>query len=145
MKTRIRLLAIFGVLGLGLLILISQGFKGAMVYSITVTEMVERGETGRLDGLRVVGKVVEGSIEHKPADNYLRFTMSDGTTDIPVVYRGIVPDTFAEMGEVTVEGSYRPGDAFEATFLMAKCPSKYEVDHEEFEAAGYERPGAHPE
>lgn len=145
MKTRIRLLALFGALGLGLLIMISQGFKGAMVYSIDVTELVERGESGRLDGLRVVGNVVEGSIQQRPADNYLKFTMTDGKTEVPVVYEGIVPDTFGEMGEVTVEGTYRPGGEFTATFLMAKCPSKYEVDHEELESAGYERPESHPE
>jgi cytochrome c-type biogenesis protein CcmE len=141
MKTRIRLLLAFGVLGLGLLFLVSQGFKGTMVYSITVSELAERAETGRLDGIRVVGQVVEGSIDHRPAENFLAFAMTDGTAQVPVTYRGIVPDTFGEMGEVTVEGSYTPEGDFQATFLMAKCPSKYEVDEEDLEASGYVPPG----
>jgi cytochrome c-type biogenesis protein CcmE len=127
-------------LALGLLILITQGFKGNMVYSITVSELVEGEGGGRLDGLRVQGNVVEGTIDHRPADSYLHFVMTDGTTQVPVTYHGMVPDTFGEMGEVTVEGSYKPGGDFEATFLMAKCPSKYETDMEEMEAAGYTPP-----
>jgi cytochrome c-type biogenesis protein CcmE len=139
MKTRIRLLLAFGLLGMGLIFLVSQGFRGTMVYSITVSELVEQSETGRLDGLRVVGQVVEGSIEQRPAENFLRFEMTDGSAQVPVVYRGIVPDTFGDMGEVTVEGAYTPDGEFQATFLMAKCPSKYEVDSEE--AEGYTPPG----
>lgn len=140
MKTRVRLLLAFGALAVGLLILITQGFKGNMVYSISVTELVQSGESGRLDGLRVQGTVVEGTIDHRPAESYLHFTMTDGTTQVPVTYKGMVPDTFGDMGEVTVEGSYTPGGEFNATYLMAKCPSKYEVDMEEMQAEGYTPP-----
>jgi cytochrome c-type biogenesis protein CcmE len=137
MKTRVRLLLVFGALAAALLLLVSQGFRGTMVYSITVSEMLERGEAGRLKGLRIMGNVVQGSIDHRPTENTLRFEMSDGEATLPVVYRGIVPDTFGDMGEVTVEGSYTPGGDFQASFLMAKCPSKYEMDTTELE-------GEHP-
>jgi len=138
MKTRVRLLLVFGALAVALLLLVSQGFRGTMVYSITVSEMIDRGESGRLNGLRIMGNVVQVSIDQPPTENYLRFEMSDGSASIPVVYRGIVPDTFGDMGEVTVEGTYTPGGDFEASFLMAKCPSKYEMDTTELE-------GDHPE
>jgi cytochrome c-type biogenesis protein CcmE len=140
MKTRVRLLLAFGALAVGLLILITQGFKGTMVYSITVSELVNSDESSRREGLRLQGLVAEGSIDHRPAEKYLSFLITDGSAQLPVTYRGIVPDTFEEMGEVTVEGNYTTAGTFEATLLMAKCPSKYEADMEEMEAAGYTPP-----
>ena len=140
MNRKVRITIGIVILGLAVLLLIGQGLNGTMVYSHTVTEIVSRPDTGPLDGLRVEGKIVSGTIEHKPAENYLHFVMTDGETNLPVVYRGIVPDTFGEMGEVTVEGSYLPSREFSADFLMAKCPSKYEMDPVELESRG----GTHP-
>ena len=71
------------------------------------------------------GNVVPGTIEKD--ELVLRFEMSDGVTAVPVTYKGIVPDTFGENGEVVVEGTLASGN-FEADFLMAKCPSKYEAE-----------------
>ena len=39
---------------------------------------------------------------------------------------GIIPDTFVDEADVVVEGARRPDGVFEATTLLAKCPSKYE-------------------
>jgi cytochrome c-type biogenesis protein CcmE len=140
MSKRIRILAAFGALVVALAVLVGQGLRGTMVYSITVSEMVQRADEAPIEGLRVEGKVVTGSIVHRPTENYLRFEMTDGKATVPVLYRGIVPDTFGNMGEVTVEGSYMPDGVFHATFLMAKCPSKYEMDPSELERRG-EHPG----
>ncbi len=44
-----------------------------------------------------------------------------------VKYNGIVPDTFKEDSEVVVEGAWDSASGeFEASVLLAKCPSKYE-------------------
>ncbi|MBD3335723.1 MAG: hypothetical protein GF355_09425 [Candidatus Eisenbacteria bacterium] len=140
MKPKMRIVLAFAVLGVAMVILVGQGFRGTVVYSMTVSDMLAQDETGRLQGLRVEGKVVEGTIDHRPAENYLHFSMTDGNATVPVTYRGIVPDTFGDMGEVTVEGSYEPGGEFTADFLMAKCPSKYEMDPEQLEARGGDHP-----
>ena len=51
---------------------------------------------------------------------------------IPVVYQGIIPDTFKDDSEVVVEGAYDSSEElFHATVLLAKCPSKYEAIGEE--------------
>lgn len=106
-------------------VLVARGAKDAAVYYIEVSELVAKPAGADLDGLRVRGVVVPGTIVQDEME--LRFQMTDGQTNIPVTYRGVVPDTFKEEGEVVVEGAMASG-AFEADFLMAKCPSKYEAE-----------------
>jgi len=59
-----------------------------------------------------------------------------------VVYRDIVPDTFEDRADAVVEGSFDSSGTFQATFLMAKCPSKYEAetDYAQFREAGIVAP-----
>ena len=58
----------------------------------------------------------------------LRFRLRDrsGTTTVPVVYRGSVPDLFKPGREVVVDGKLIDG-TFVAVrdTLVTKCPSKY--------------------
>jgi cytochrome c-type biogenesis protein CcmE len=44
----------------------------------------------------------------------------------PVVYRGIIPDTFTDSVDVVVEGRLGRDGTFRATTLLAKCASRYE-------------------
>lgn len=133
---RLRLLLGFVAVVLAIGLLVARGAKKSMVYYITVTELMAQDRGQPLDGLRVTGTVVPGTIESEPL--HLRFQMTDGETAVPVEYRGVIPDTFGEDGEVVVEGSYSTGGVFEANFLMAKCPSKYEMSPDE------DQPGEHP-
>jgi cytochrome c-type biogenesis protein CcmE len=121
--------------GIGLLV--ARGARNSMVYYITVSELAGKAEAEDLRGLRVSGTVVPGSIDQE--ELVLNFEMTDGTHAVPVTYRGVVPDTFAEDGEVVVEGRFLPDRTFEASFLMAKCPSKYEVSPDDPD------PPQHPE
>jgi cytochrome c-type biogenesis protein CcmE len=58
----------------------------------------------------------------------LRFKLRDvkGTTVVPVVYKGSVPDLFRSGRDVVVDGKLRNG-VFVAVpdTLVTKCPSKY--------------------
>lgn len=58
----------------------------------------------------------------------LRFQLRDvnGTTTVPVVYKGSVPDLFRADRDVVVDGRLRNG-VFIAVpdTLVTKCPSKY--------------------
>ena len=110
-------------------LLVARGAKNSMVYYITVTELSAKPKGADLHGLRVTGTVVPGTI--KQTDLLLQFVMTDGESTLPVSYRGVVPDTFAEEGEVVVEGALLGGGTFEANHLMAKCPSKYDREVEE--------------
>jgi cytochrome c-type biogenesis protein CcmE len=59
----------------------------------------------------------------------LRFKLRDvkGTTTVPVVYKGSVPDLFRSGRDVVVDGKLRNG-VFVAVpnTLVTKCPSKYQ-------------------
>jgi cytochrome c-type biogenesis protein CcmE len=134
---RPRLLIGFLAVGLAIALLVWRGAENSMVYYITVSELMAKERGQELDGLRVTGMVVPGSIESEPL--HLRFRMTDGVKAVPVEYRGVIPDTFGEQGEVVVEGSYTTSGIFEANYLMAKCPSKYEMSPDEVQ------PESHPE
>jgi len=125
---RIRLIVAFAVNGVAVALRVARANRNSMVYYVTGTELLGQDASSQR-GLRVTGKVVPGTIDRK--DLQLRFEMTDGEKALPVVYRGVVPDTFGEDGEVVVEGKYIPGGPFEASFLMAKCPSKYEASPEQ--------------
>jgi cytochrome c-type biogenesis protein CcmE len=43
-------------------------------------------------------------------------------------YRGIVPDTFKRGSEVVATGRIGPEGVLETETIMAKCPSKYDVE-----------------
>jgi len=59
----------------------------------------------------------------------LRFKLRDvkGTTSVPVVYKGSVPDLFRSGRDVVVDGKLQ-GGVFVAVpnTLVTKCPSKYQ-------------------
>ena len=118
----------------GVIILIALGFlgynafAGAATYYYTVNEALAKGSSIYGNNVRVNGMVVAGSTQRESAGRLLKFTIVDaaGGQNIPVVYEGIVPDTFTEGNEVVVEGTFDSNGVFQAKILMPKCPSKYE-------------------
>jgi cytochrome c-type biogenesis protein CcmE len=95
----------------------------ATVYYFTVGELHDRGTGDQL--VRVSGKVEPGSVVREGPT--VRFAVYDAGGHLPVVYRGVVPDIFAEEMEVVVEGRYAERDLFRATTLLTKCPSRFEA------------------
>ena len=71
--------------------------------------------------------MVTGSIRHE--GRALRFRVRDrnGTTSVPVLYSGAVPDPFRDGREVIVSGTMRDGTFVgERDSLVTKCPSKFQ-------------------
>jgi len=106
--------------------LIVLGIQNASMYHLSVGELIARGDDAYAEEVRVGGKVVPGSVKQDPGAQVLQFEITDdvGNT-LPVVYRGVVPDAFKPDAEVVVDGILSPSGDFEATGLLAKCPSKY--------------------
>ena len=96
-------------------------------YYYEVDELLAQGSSVNGENVRVNGQVSPGSVEQEAQGRILRFTMVDieGKGSLPVVYQGVVPDTFQVGGEVVVEGHLASGGIFQAHTLMPKCPSKY--------------------
>ena len=123
----------FLLIGLGIaatmvfmLVVATQKSDGGFAYYVTVQEYVAKGQPQ--GHFRVNGKVSPGTIERMADGRQVKFTIVDkaGQATLPVDFTGIIPDTFVDEADVVVEGKSRADGVFEATTLLAKCPSKYE-------------------
>lgn len=76
--------------------------------------------------VRVAGFVAPAGLVKDDATQTVRFIITDNTLTMPVVYRGIVPDAFKAGAQVVVEGTYARG-VFQASTVLAKCPSKFQA------------------
>jgi len=103
------------------------GMRDTMVYYYTVSEVADQQRRLVGEPLRVAGKVVPGSIDSAASGLVHRFVIEEGGEELAVVYRDEAPDTFQDGSEAVVEGHIDESGVFQATFLMAKCPSKYEA------------------
>ena len=121
-------LVLIGAAVLGLVL----SFKDAADYATTVDQIV--AEKDKLAGraIRVEGNLVKGSLVHQTQPCEYRFRIEEKGSEIPVRYANcVVPDTFRDVPgmdvRVTVEGKISREGTFEASLVMAKCPSKYEM------------------
>lgn len=132
-RRRLKFLLLGGgvVLAMGFLVAVGMNREGGMAFYMTVSEFKGAPST---KGVRVNGKVANGSIERLPSGQDVTFLMTDGQATLPVSYHGIIPDTFVEGADVVVEGGIDPASGtFHASNLLAKCPSKYEAAAKEGE------------
>ncbi len=130
-KRSLGLVAMLLVLGGGMLVLVLTSFKSSVVYSKGVDELL--AEADRLTGrsVRVEGTLVKGSLQRRDEPCEYRFLLERNGAQVPVEYpQCSVPDTFRDVPYtdviVTAEGRLAKNGRFEATQIMAKCPSKYE-------------------
>ena len=113
---------------LALVFLGYTSFKDAATFYYKVSEVLAKGSSVYGDNLKVEGHVTPDSVQRESAGRLMRFTISDNVSggSLPVVYRGVVPDTFQAGTDVVVEGSIGSDGIFQAQTIMKKCPSKYE-------------------
>ena len=110
--------------------LMFSGISDSMVYYYTVSEALDMEQELSNRGIRVSGYVQAGSIQKDNSQSQVEFLVfeKDSEQTLPVIYQGIIPDTFKDNAEVLVEGMYRSEEGrFHANVLLAKCPSKYEA------------------
>lgn len=119
--------------------LVYAGIKTTSMYYFEMDQFLSQRTAHAGEDLRVKGWVRSGSVQWDAATNQLAFELArkDGSEPVPVAYKGILPDMFAEGREVVVEGRYEaPG--LRAKQIMTSCPSKYEAQKQD----GAEHPGA---
>jgi cytochrome c-type biogenesis protein CcmE len=105
--------------------LVATSLNSGTAYYLTVSELQAQGTpAGRI--VRVSGDVASGSIARDGAS--VRFTIVDPAGSLPVVYRGVVPDIFGDDRQVVVEGKPDANGTFQASTLLAKCPSRFEEE-----------------
>jgi cytochrome c-type biogenesis protein CcmE len=125
--------------------LVLGGMQDKGMYSKTVDKLV--AEKARFVGkpVRAEGNLVHGSLMKRESPCEYRFTIEKNGVDVPVRFpKCVVPDTFRDMPgmdvQVTVEGYLQPNNTIEATNVLAKCPSKYEMKQKA--ASGQKAPHA---
>jgi cytochrome c-type biogenesis protein CcmE len=102
------------------------------IYSKPVDELLAGKAKFLGRPIRAEGMLVHGSLEKREQPCEYRFTITKNGASLPVRFaQCVVPDTFRDVPGldvgVTVEGELRPDNGFEATSVLAKCPSKYDM------------------
>ncbi len=128
-------LAVVGIAGAGVLgVLGVSGFQDNLVYYRTPSE-VAGGAPSHGDRIRLGGMVAHDSVSR--AGGVLRFVLTDGARDIPVVYRGKTPGVFREGQGAVVEGSLGTGRRFVADTVLVKHSNEYVAkDGREYQPPG---------
>ena len=111
-----------GVLAIAVALVLGS-LRESIVFFNSPTDIAEN-KTAPGKRVRLGGLVKTGSVER--GDNLqIHFKVTDGNKDIPVNYRGIVPDLFREGQGVIAEGHIEPGGTFVADTVLAKHDENY--------------------
>lgn len=126
MKQRqVMMIATILVVGGALLALVVGSFSDSLVYFLTPTELQARAQQMAGQKVRLGGMVKQGSLVKEPGTLKMRFLVTDGEGELPVVFEGVAPDLFREGQGVIAEGVWQPGQAFMAGTLLAKHSEDY--------------------
>jgi len=104
--------------------LLFGGLQKNVVFFLTPKELLAKGAEGDGVPVRLGGQVKPGSTKWDANTLDLRFTVTDGSGDIPVKSTGAPPQMFRDGMGVVVEGKYQHG-LFQATNLMVKHSNEY--------------------
>jgi len=75
--------------------------------------------------VRIGGLVEMHSLSRGPDGRQFSFRVTDGASNLAVVYEGLLPDLFREGQGVVAEGKLRPDGVFAATTVLAKHDENY--------------------
>jgi cytochrome c-type biogenesis protein CcmE len=111
-----------GVLAVAIALMLSA-FRGSIVFFNSPSDVVERHvEPGTR--IRLGGLVKSGSLVRSDGLR-VRFEVTDGKTELPVAYRGVLPDLFREGQGVVAEGTLDNAGVFDADTILAKHDETY--------------------
>ena len=129
MKTRIIIKVLIGVIviGGGIGYFMWQAMQSSWSYYYSVDDFAKQKSIAQSHSLRIAGRVKNGSIERDLTKMNLDFRLSGSDTSVPISYKGVVPDNFAEDIEVVVQGRLDTNGVFQADKLMTRCESKYDA------------------
>jgi cytochrome c-type biogenesis protein CcmE len=86
---------------------------------------VAGGEAPVEERFRLGGMVKPGTVVREPGSLDMRFIVTDFQRDVPVVYRGVVPDLFRENQGVVAHGRLGQNGIFTADEILAKHDENY--------------------
>ncbi len=112
--------------------LVLVGMQDNGMYSKPVDQLLNEKSKFVGKAVRAEGNLVHGSLVKRESPCEYRFTIEKNGAEVPVRFaKCVVPDTFRDVPgmdlQVTVEGELRADNSLEASQVLAKCPSKYEM------------------
>jgi len=103
--------------------LMLNAFRDSIVFFNSPSDVVEK-HVGPGTRIRLGGLVKDGSIVRNDSLD-IRFEVTDGKTEIPVAYHGVLPDLFREGQGVVAEGALDNSGVFNADTILAKHDETY--------------------
>ncbi len=114
-----------GLAGLGIAaFLVASAFRNNLVFFFSPTQVVAK-EAPVNRTFRVGGLVENGSLKRDNDGLTVRFTVTDTAANVPVVYKGILPDLFKEGRGCVAQGKIGADGVFQADQVLAKHDENY--------------------
>ena len=127
MKRRHRRIAfiIVGLAGLAIAtFLVASAFKNNLVFFFSPTQVAAK-EAPVNRTFRVGGLVQNGTLQRDNDGLTVRFVVTDTAANVPVVYKGILPDLFKEGRGCVAQGRLDAAGVFHADQVLAKHDENY--------------------
>lgn len=119
---RITFIAV-GLVGLGVAAyLATSAFRNNLVFFFSPTQVAAK-EAPVDRTFRIGGLVQEGSLKRDGLN--VQFTVTDTAYNVPVVYKGILPDLFKEGRGCVAQGKIGADGVFHAEQVLAKHDENY--------------------
>jgi cytochrome c-type biogenesis protein CcmE len=107
--------------------LVYGGIDENLVYFLTPSELMAKGESAHGKPVRLGGMVVPGSVQWDADAIELKFRMTDNKTHLDVHSEKAPPQMFREGQGVIVEGKLTKAGVFESSSLMVKHSNEYKA------------------
>ena len=111
------------VAGAGGAALVITALKDNVLYFYSPSDVAAKHVAPGI-AFRIGGLVEAGSLKHGGGAE-VAFTVTDGKTNVPVKYEGVLPALFREGQGVVAMGALNPSGTFEATQVLAKHDERY--------------------
>jgi cytochrome c-type biogenesis protein CcmE len=127
MKRRHKRIAfiLVGLAGLGIATyLVASAFRNNLVFFFSPTQVAAK-EAPINRTFRVGGLVQDGTLQRDKDGLTVRFVVTDTVANVPVVYKGILPDLFKEGRGCVAQGRIGADGIFQADQVLAKHDENY--------------------
>ena len=116
---------VVGVAGVGLaVLLVLNALKSNVSLYFTPTQVMNNeAPNGR--SFRIGGLVQEGSVQREKDGLTVNFIITDLSKNLPVIYKGILPDLFKEGKGVVAQGKMEADGKMHAEEVLAKHDENY--------------------
>ena len=126
MNTKQKRLALIGgglAIAAAAVCLVMNAFQDNLVFFFSPSQVAAK-EAPEGRAFRIGGFVKEGSVQRQAAGLTVTFHVTDTAHEVPVAYKGSLPDLFKEGKGVVAQGKLKNG-VFEADQVLAKHDENY--------------------